>query len=65
MDTAFQTLDDAKRKSLLERASEIATQEAVVLPLYFYSFAIGTPKNIAYTPRLDQFTLAQNAKRKN
>ncbi len=65
VDTAFQTLDDAKRKSLLERASEIATQEAVVLPLYFYSFAIGTPKNIAYTPRLDQFTLAQNAKRKN
>lgn len=65
VDTAFQTLDDAKRKTMLERASEISVNEAVVLPLYFYSFAVATPKGIAYTPRLDQFTLAHNARRAN
>lgn len=63
VDTAFQTLDDGKRKTLLEKASEISVSEAVVLPLYFYSFAVGSPRNITYTPRLDQFTLAHNARR--
>jgi hypothetical protein len=33
-----------------------------VIPIYFYSFSIASTKNIQYTPRLDQFTLAQGAK---
>jgi hypothetical protein len=34
-----------------------------VIPLYFYSFTIATTKDLKYTPRLDQFTLAQGAHR--
>ena len=52
-------------RALLEKASEISMDDAVVLPLYFYSFSIATPKNIGYAPRLDQFTLSQNARKLN
>ena len=63
VNTAFLTLDDAKRKELLARASEIAMDDVAVMPLYFYSFSIASPKSISYAPRLDQFTLAYNARR--
>jgi len=63
VNTAFLTLDDAKRKDLLARASEIAMDDVAVMPLYFYSFSIASAKNISYAPRLDQFTLAYNARR--
>lgn len=63
VNTAFLTLDDNKRKELLARASEIAMDDVAVMPLYFYSFPLGMPKTISYTPRLDQFTLAYNARR--
>jgi peptide/nickel transport system substrate-binding protein len=63
VNTAFLTLDDAKRRSLLVEASELAAEEVPVMPLYFYSFSIATTKNVDYTPRLDQFTLAQGAVR--
>lgn len=63
VNTAFLTLDDAKRKDLLARASEIAMEDVAVMPLYFYSFSIASPKTISYAPRLDQFTLAYNARK--
>ncbi|MDB5809323.1 MAG: family 5 extracellular solute-binding protein [Betaproteobacteria bacterium] len=63
INTAFLTLDDAKRKDLLARASEIAMDDVAVMPLYFYSFSIASQKSISYVPRLDQFTLAYNARR--
>ena len=63
VNTAFLTLDDSKRKDLLARASEIAMDDVAVMPLYFYSFSIASPKTINYTPRLDQFTLAYNARK--
>lgn len=63
VNTAFLTLDDTKRKDLLARASEIAMDDVAVMPLYFYSFSIASPKTITYAPRLDQFTLAYNARK--
>lgn len=57
------TLDDAKRRDLLAHASEIAMDDVAVMPLYFYSFSIASPKSISYAPRLDQFTVAYNARR--
>jgi len=63
VNTAFLTLDDAKRKDLLARASEIAMDDVAVMPLYFYSFSIASPKGVSYQPRLDQFTLAYNARK--
>jgi len=63
VNTAFLTLDDAKRRDLLARASEIAMDDVAVMPLYFYSFSIASAKTISYAPRLDQFTLAYNARR--
>lgn len=65
VNTAFQTLDDGKRRALLQKTSEISMDDAVVLPLYFYSFSIATLKNITYAPRLDLFTLSQNARKLN
>lgn len=63
VNTAFLTLDDGKRRDLLARASEIAMDDVAVMPLYFYSFSIASPKTIAYAPRLDQFTLGYNARK--
>jgi peptide/nickel transport system substrate-binding protein len=63
VNTAFLTLDDGKRRELLVKASEVFADEVPVMPLYFYSFSIATPKNIKYAPRLDQFTLSQQAYR--
>lgn len=62
VNTSFRTLDDDKRRAMLQNASELAVDEMPVIPIYFYSFSIATKKNIKYTPRLDQFTLAQGAK---
>lgn len=62
VNTSFRTLDDDKRRAMLEKASEMAADEMPVIPIYFYSFSIASTKNIQYTPRLDQFTLAQGAK---
>lgn len=62
VNTSFQTLDDDKRRAMLEKASELAFEEMPVIPLYFYSFSIASKKNIVYKPRMDQFTLAQGAK---
>lgn len=45
------------------RASEIAMDDVAVMPLYFYSFSIASPKTIVYAPRFDQFTLAYNARK--
>jgi peptide/nickel transport system substrate-binding protein len=63
VNTAFLTLDDNKRRELLQKASELFADEQPVMPLYFYSFSIATPKNVRYAPRLDQFTLSQQAYR--
>ena len=63
VNAAFLTLDNTRRKELLARASEIAMDDVAVMPLYFYSFSIASPKTISYTPRLDQFTLAYNARK--
>ncbi len=63
VNTAFLTLDDHKRRELLQKASELFADEQPVMPLYYYSFSIATPKSIRYTPRLDQFTLSQQAYR--
>lgn len=61
VNTAFLTLDDTRRRELLVKASDLFADEVPVMPLYFYSFSIATPKNIKYAPRLDQFTLSQQA----
>ena len=63
VNTAFLTLDDGKRRELLQKASEVFAEEEPVMPLYYYSFSIATPKTIRYAPRLDQFTLSQQAYR--
>ena len=63
VNTAFLTLDDGKRRDLLVKASELFADEEPVMPLYYYSFSIAMPKTIGYAPRMDQFTLSQQAYR--
>jgi peptide/nickel transport system substrate-binding protein len=42
---------------------EMAVDDVAVVPLYFEGTAWAFRKDLAYTPRLDQFTLAQEVTR--
>ena len=60
---AIVTVDDGARAALLNRAMETAMDDVAVVPLYFEGAAWAFRKDFAYTPRLDQFTLAQEVTR--
>jgi len=60
---AVATVDDGARAALLAEAMEMAMNDAAVIPLYFEGSAWAFRKDLAYTARLDQFTLAQEVTR--
>lgn len=60
---AVATVDDHSRALLLNRAMETAMDDVAVVPLYFEGTAWAFRRDLAYTPRLDQFTLAQEVTR--
>ena len=60
---AIVTANDGARAGLLHRAMEMAVDDVAVVPLYFEGTAWAFRKDLAYTPRLDQFTLAQEVTR--
>ena len=55
---ALQTVDDAKREAYLQRATELAINDTGVIPLHFQVNLWATRDGIAYTPRVDEQTLA-------
>jgi peptide/nickel transport system substrate-binding protein len=55
---ALQSVDDAKREAYLRRATEIAINDAGVIPLHFQVNLWATRDGIAYAPRTDENTLA-------
>ncbi len=58
LDDALVTINDAKREALLARATEIAMADQGIVPLHFQMNVWAMKKNLAYTPRTDEFTLA-------
>jgi MFS family permease len=55
---ALQTVDDAKREALLQRATELAINDTGIIPLHFQVSLWATRDGIAYAPRVDEQTLA-------
>jgi len=61
---AMKILDDAKREKLLGEACEIVFNDVALIPLHHEVLVLGARKEIAFTPRADQYTLATEVKRK-
>jgi peptide/nickel transport system substrate-binding protein len=55
---ALQIVDDAKREAMLQRATELAINDAGVVPLHFQVNLWATRDGITYVPRTDENTLA-------
>ncbi|MBE7523446.1 MAG: ABC transporter substrate-binding protein [Burkholderiales bacterium] len=55
---ALMTVDDIKREAYLQRAAEIAIGDTGIIPLHFQVSLWATRDGIAYTPRVDENTLA-------
>ena len=64
LDAAMKILDDAKREKLLGEACEIVFNDIALIPLHHEVLVLGAKKDIAFTPRADQYTLATEVKRK-
>ena len=58
LEDALVTVDDAKREALLQRATELAINDAAIVPLYHQVSLWGTRNGIVYRPRTDENTLA-------
>ncbi len=61
-DRALSTFDPAQRERLLVQAVEMATNDVAIIPLHQLVNFWATKKSIAYTPRMDERTVAMNAK---
>jgi len=60
---ALATIDDGAREHLLQRAMETGMTDHGVIPLYFEVAAWALRKELKYTPRGDEYTLAQSVTR--
>jgi peptide/nickel transport system substrate-binding protein len=59
---AMRTVDDKKREALLQEASRLVMADYGILPLYFEMSVWAMRKDLSYTGRADQATLAQFVK---
>jgi len=58
IEQALQQVDDENRKIMLQRATELSMQDLGIMPVHFQFTIWATKKNIQYTPRTDEYTLA-------
>ena len=58
LEDALVTINDAKREALLGRATEIAMADQGIVPLHFQMNVWAMKKNLTYTARTDEYTLA-------
>jgi peptide/nickel transport system substrate-binding protein len=61
---ALQTMDDAKRGSLLAEASRIAFEDVAIIPLHHEVAVWAARQGITYETRADQYTLAMGVGQK-
>jgi peptide/nickel transport system substrate-binding protein len=62
LEEAMRTVDDKKREALLQEASRLVMADYGILPLYFEMSVWAMRKDLSYTGRADQATLAQFVK---
>jgi peptide/nickel transport system substrate-binding protein len=58
LDQALATVDDARRESLLQQATEVAMTDLGIIPLYHQENLWAARKGIVYAPRADERTFA-------
>ena len=58
IEQALQQVDDENRKIMLQRATELAMSDLGLMPIHFQFTIWATKKNLQYTPRTDEYTLA-------
>ncbi len=56
---ALATVEDAKRASLLARATEIAIEDVGIIPLHYQVNTWAMRRGFTYKPRTDEYTLAR------
>ena len=61
-DRALSTFDPGEREKLLIQAVEMATNDVAIIPLHHLVNFWASRKSIAYTPRMDERTVAMNAR---
>ena len=54
------TIDPAKREALARNAGALAARELAFIPLHYQIVTWAMKKNMAYTPRTDEFTFAHH-----
>ncbi|RWM23912.1 MAG: ABC transporter substrate-binding protein [Mesorhizobium sp.] len=59
---AKRTLDDAKREKMLSELSEIVFNDVALIPMHHEVLVVAARKDLQFTTRADQYTLAMNAK---
>ncbi|MEM6624552.1 MAG: ABC transporter substrate-binding protein [Pseudomonadota bacterium] len=60
---ALATVDDAKREALLAQATEIAIEDAAIIPLHYQVNTWATRTGLSYAARTDEYTLAFGVKK--
>jgi peptide/nickel transport system substrate-binding protein len=59
---ALVTMDEKKREGLIQAAAETAMNDTALIPIHYEVSTWATAKNLKYTPRTDQYTLAYELK---
>jgi peptide/nickel transport system substrate-binding protein len=58
IEQALQQVDDENRSEMLQNATKLAMEDLGIMPIHFQFTIWATTKNVAYTPRTDEYTLA-------
>ena len=58
IEQALQQVDDENRRVMLQNATKLAMEDLGIMPIHFQFTIWATKKNVAYTPRTDEYTLA-------
>ncbi|MDP5217698.1 ABC transporter substrate-binding protein [Ruegeria sp. 2205SS24-7] len=58
IEEALRTVDDAKRQELLAKATEMAIENAAIIPTHFQVNTWAAKKGLEYIPRTDEYTFA-------
>ena len=58
VEQALQQVNDENRSIMLQRATDLSMQDLGIMPIHFQFTIWATKKNVQYTPRTDEYTLA-------
>jgi peptide/nickel transport system substrate-binding protein len=58
IEQALQQVDDENRRTMLQKATELAMSDLGLMPIHFQFTIWATKKNVSYIPRTDEYTLA-------